>query len=368
LRVLHVHSGNLYGGVETFLVSLARFRALAPSMEMSCALTADAHVARELRNEGVQVSVLGDARLSQPLSMWRARRALASVVDRERPAVVVCHQAWPLVMFGSVVRAAGRPLALWVHMAANDHWLNRLAWRVRPDTVICNSHFTASTLPRLAARVEVAYAPVAAESSPARNGVGCTPDSIPESGHKTVIIQISRMEPLKGHAVLLDALGRLRHRAGWVCWIVGGAQRPYEEQYQTSLRARAADLDLGDRVKFLGHRSDVHELLRHADICCQPNIEAEAFGLTLVEALAAGVPVVASALGGAREIVEPSCGILVPPGDAAALASELERLLDADAARAQLRANGPSRAKTLCDPATQMPKIAEILERAASRQ
>jgi glycosyltransferase involved in cell wall biosynthesis len=195
-----------------------------------------------------------------------------------------------------------------------------------------------------------------------------TPDPISEAAHKSVIIQISRMEPLKGHAVLLEALGRLRHRAGWVCWIVGGAQRPHEEQYQTSLRARVAHLDLGDRVKFLGHRSDVHELLRHADVCCQPNVEAEAFGLTLVEALAAGVPVIASALGGAREIVDASCGVLVPPGDPAGLASELERLLDADAARAQLGANGPARAKALCDPATQMPKIAAILEQAASRQ
>jgi glycosyltransferase involved in cell wall biosynthesis len=377
LRILHVHSGNLHGGVESFLVSLARFRALAPSMDMSCALTSDAQIARELRREGVEVSVLGDARLSRPLSVWRARRALAAVVDRERPEVVVCHQAWPLVLFGRVAKAARVPVVLWVHMAANGHWLNRLAWRVGPDSVICNSHFTASTLPRIRTRVDVAYAPVATKSSATQNGVGCNfrgmpteiaPDPISNEHNKTVIIQISRMEPLKGHGVLLDALGHLRDHLGWVCWMVGGAQRPHEEQYQASLRARAADLEIGDRVKFLGHRSDVHDLLRHADICCQPNVEADAFGLTLVEALAAGVPVVTSALGGALEIVDRSCGLLVPPRDAVALASQLERLIDDDATRKQLGANGPSRAKALCDPATQMPKIAEILRQAASRQ
>ena len=77
MRVLHVHSGNLYGGVETFLLSLARFRALAPSMEMSVALTSDDRIAADLRNAGVPVTILGDARISRPLTVARARRALA---------------------------------------------------------------------------------------------------------------------------------------------------------------------------------------------------------------------------------------------------------------------------------------------------
>jgi glycosyltransferase involved in cell wall biosynthesis len=357
VRVLHVHSGNLYGGVETFLLSLARFRALAPSMDMSVALTSDGRIAGELRAAGVSVAILGDTRISRPFSVRRARRALAMVLESSRPDVLVCHQAWPLALFGPVARRHSVALVLWMHMAASRHWLDRLAWRVRPGTVVCNSRFTASTLPKSSARVEVVYAPIGS-STPLQH-------TAPSNGH-TVIIQVSRMEPLKGHAVLLDALGKMRDRAGWICRLAGGAQRAHEEEYMASLRARAAALGIADRVEFLGDRSDVQCLLAGADIYCQPNIEPEAFGISLVEAMAAGLPVVTSALGGATEIVDDTCGVLVAPRDSSTLASELSALLDDRDRRERLGARGPARARTLCDPASQMPRIAEILQQAAA--
>jgi glycosyltransferase involved in cell wall biosynthesis len=175
------------------------------------------------------------------------------------------------------------------------------------------------------------------------------------------------MEPLKGHTILIEALGLLRDRAGWSCRLAGGAQRPHEARYMESLRARAATLGIADRVEFLGERSDVPQLLAAADIYCQPNIEPDAFGLSMIEALTAGLPVVTSALGGAREIVDDTCGVLVVPHDPNALASELSSLLDDPDRRKQLGANGPARARALCDPSVQMPRIAEILQRAAAQ-
>ena len=356
MRVLHVHSGNLYGGVETFLLSLARLRLLAPSMDMSVALTSDARIAAELRAAGVPVSILGEARLSRPLVTARARRVLDSLIASHRPDVVVCHQAWPLALFGSLIKRHAVPLVLWMHMAAGRHWLDRMAWRIRPVMVVCNSHFTASTLPAMDARVEVVYAPVAPDRSAVRAN--------PVNG-KAVIIQVSRMEPLKGHAVLLDALAQLRERADWTCRVAGGAQRPHEAQYMDALRAHAAAGGIADRVEFLGDRSDVGALLAASDIYCQPNIAPDAFGLSLIEALAAGLPVVTSALGGANEIVDETCGVLVAPRDAVTLASELAGLLEDRSRRLRLGANGPARARALCDPAVQMPRIARILEMAA---
>ncbi len=361
MRVLHVHSGNLYGGVETFLLSLARFKALAPKMDMSVALTSDGRIAAELRDAGVPVAILGEARISRPFSVRRARRALASVLRTQRPDVVVCHQAWPLALFGPVAKRHAIAPVLWMHMAAGRHWLDRLAWRVAPGTVVCNSHFTASTLPASKARVEVVYAPV--EANAAR-----VPRTTASDNGRVVIIQVSRMEPLKGHAVLLDALAQLRDREGWTCRLAGGAQRPHEAQYMQSLRAQAAALGIADRVEFLGDRSDIPGLLACADIYCQPNIEPDAFGLSLIEALAAGLPVVTSALGGAKEIVDETCGVLVAPRDAAALASQLSGLLENRGHRERLGANGPQRARALCDPAAQMPRIAEILQRAAAHE
>jgi glycosyltransferase involved in cell wall biosynthesis len=368
----------LYGGVETFLLSLARFREIAPSMDMSVALTSDGRIAADLRNAGVPVTILGETRISRPLTVWRARRALASLVQSQRPDVIVCHQAWPLAIFGPVAKRRSIALVLWMHMAAGRHWLDRLAWRVSPGTVVCNSRFTASTLPTSNACIEVAYAPVDAGVARApshgdtvrlqadRRATDLGSVRLQADRGAVIIIQVSRMEPLKGHAVLLEALAQLRDHPGWTCRLAGGAQRSHEADYMQSLRAQAAALGIADRVEFLGDRSDIPSLLAGSDIYCQPNIEPDAFGISLIEAMAAGLPVVTSALGGAKEIVDETCGVLVAPRDSAGLASALTALLVNSSRRERLGANGPARARALCDPATQMPRIAAILQKAAA--
>jgi glycosyltransferase involved in cell wall biosynthesis len=329
-------------------------------MDMSVALTSNGRIADELRATGVAVAILGETRISRPLTMWRARRELRSVIRAQRPDVIVCHQPWPLAIFGPVAKRASVPLVVWMHMIAGRFWLDRLAWRVKPATVMCNSRFVASTLPSSDARIEVVYYPI-----DVRKGEDGDPKREGGANGDLVIIQVSRMEALKGHSVLIEALGRLRDRSGWTCWLAGGAQRPPEEQYLQSLRAQAAALGIADRIKFLGQRSDVNMLLAGADVYCQPNAEPEAFGISLIEALAAGLPVVTSAIGGATEIIDDTCGILVKPRDPMALASELSALLDDEHRRARLGSRGPARARALCDPAIRMPEIASILQRAA---
>jgi glycosyltransferase involved in cell wall biosynthesis len=118
---------------------------------------------------------------------------------------------------------------------------------------------------------------------------------------------------------------------------------------------------LGDRVRILGERRDVPRLLRGADILCQPNLEAESFGIVFIEALMASVPVVTSDLGGAREIVTPDCGLLLPPGDVAGLRATLQQLIDEPARRSRLGAAGPPRARSLTDPATQIAALERVL-------
>ena len=69
-------------------------------------------------------------------------------------------------------------------------------------------------------------------------------------------------------------------------------------------------------MRFLGQREDVPRLMAAADVFCQPNTGPEPFGIVLVEALYAGLPVVTSGFGGAAEIVDQTCGVLTAPGDA----------------------------------------------------
>lgn len=368
MRALHVHSGNLYGGVETFLITMARCRHLAPSMEMSVALCFEGRLAEELRAERVPTPMLGEARLRRPDTVWRARRALEAVLQRGRYDVVVCHQAWPLAVFGPAVKAAALPLVSWVHMdQSGRHWLERLASRVHPDLIICNSRFTASGLPAHKTRVEWIHYP----AMPIDRGVlkprADVRKELQTDPNDAVIIQVSRMERLKGQAVCIDALALLRDRPNWTCWQVGGAQRDAETRYLDSLQGAAERLGVLNRIRFVGQRSDVPDLLAAADIFCQPNLQPDAFGLSFIEALSARLPVVTSNIGGALEIIDDTCGILTSPGDAHALAAALMLLLDDRSERERLGNSGPGRAHALCDPLTQMTRIAETLETVSCR-
>jgi glycosyltransferase involved in cell wall biosynthesis len=121
------------------------------------------------------------------------------------------------------------------------------------------------------------------------------------------------------------------------------------------LRERAEDRGIADRVRFIGERSDVRRLLAAADVHCQANLRP--FGIALVEALAVGLPVVTVAMGGAVEIVDESCGLLISPRDPYALASALRQLVCDPVLRARLAAAAAARARHVSDPTAQMRRL-----------
>ena len=168
----------------------------------------------------------------------------------------------------------------------------------------------------------------------------------------TVILMASRFEEWKGHPTLLEAASALR--GDWSIWMAGGVQQEREQPLARELREAVRTRGLDDRVRLLGERRDVPRLLRGADIFCQPNLRAEPFGITFVEALYAGVPVVTTNLGGAREIVTAECGVLLPAADVPALRAALQELADNPERRTQLGSAGPARARAISDPRSQI--------------
>jgi glycosyltransferase involved in cell wall biosynthesis len=358
----------MYGGVETFLTTLQREASVAPGMSSEFAVCFDGRLRSELEALGGIVHRLPSARFSRPHTVLGGRHALAGLLKRESYDVVVCHQPWTCVAFASVTRAAGLPVVLWVHMATDGrHWLERLCRVARPDLAICNSRFTAGRtatwLPRTS--IEVVYCPVSTshfvhgseERASLRRSLHTPADNV-------VVAQVSRLEAFKGQHLLLRALSALDNLPRWTCWIVGGAQRPAELDYLRRLQALVRDRGIADRVRFTGERDDVHRLLSAADIYCQPNTEPEGFGLTFLEAMCAGLPVVTSGIGGACEIVNGSCGKLTTPGDSESVATALRCLIvDADL-RARLAADARKRPAELCEPSLQIPRIQALLNAA----
>jgi glycosyltransferase involved in cell wall biosynthesis len=109
------------------------------------------------------------------------------------------------------------------------------------------------------------------------------------------------------------------------------------EEFHDRLVARIAELGLSDTVRLLGWVDDVPALLARTAVFVNPATRPEPFGLAWVEAMGAGVACIATNLGGPAEIIRPDeTGLLVPPGDAGALADAIEQLLTDPARRAKL--------------------------------
>jgi phosphatidylinositol alpha-mannosyltransferase len=170
------------------------------------------------------------------------------------------------------------------------------------------------------------------------NGVETTTirAAVPHPRTRPAVFFLGRHEQRKGLAVLLDALQRLDGDVD--CWVAG-------EGPDT---ARLTAAHAGDeRIRWLGRLSEEEKLsrLRGASVFCAPSLHGESFGVVLVEAMAAGTPVVASALDGYRNVATDEVdALLVPPGDADALATALRRVIDDQALASRLVAAGTQRA------------------------
>jgi glycosyltransferase involved in cell wall biosynthesis len=166
------------------------------------------------------------------------------------------------------------------------------------------------------------------------------PEPAPETDAPPIVGINAAITPWKGHRVFLEAMARLPDATAEV---MGGAF-PKDRAYEQELRARAAEPDLAGRVRFLGHVADPATVMRRWTVAVNASVEPEAGPLSVLEAMALGLAVVATDHGGAHEILAPGgCGTLVPPGDAAALAAGIRGLLDDPAARAATGASGRAR-------------------------
>jgi glycosyltransferase involved in cell wall biosynthesis len=380
MKVLHVYAGNLFGGVETLLVTLARERQLEPKMEAQFAICFEGRLATELVSTGVKVHQLGAVKLRNPVSVLRARARLKQVIRHNQIDLVICHACWPQVIFGGTVKQMGKPLVFWCHdTPTGQSLIEKLAKFVQPDLTIANSQYTQQHLHRLYPNTpdRVIYCPVSpiqidcphTVRAQIRAELGTDIDT-------TVIIQVSRMERWKGHSLTIAALGEIQDLPNWEYWIVGGIQREHERDYWAELQQQVARLGFVDadperrllgqtlhpqRIRFLGERQDVPDLLNAADVFCQPNLTPEPFGIVFIEALSAGLPIVTVAMGGGGEIVNSACGYAVAPGNVSEISQALRELVQNPAKRQQFRAAAIDRAKELCDPQQQIGAIDRVM-------
>ncbi|MCU1346965.1 MAG: pimA, partial [Acidimicrobiia bacterium] len=157
----------------------------------------------------------------------------------------------------------------------------------------------------------------------------------PSASDGPAVFFLGRHEPRKGLRTLLEAMAFLPEDVA--LWI--GSDGPETEE----LRAEFPD----PRFQWLGRLTDLEkaERMRGASVACFPSLRGESFGVVLLEAMAAGVPVVASDLPGYRNVARPDNeALMVPPGDPTSLAAALKRVLEDPSLAASLRSAGDARA------------------------
>ncbi|MDB5477738.1 MAG: glycosyl transferase [Alphaproteobacteria bacterium] len=158
---------------------------------------------------------------------------------------------------------------------------------------------------------------------------------VPEDKH--LILMPSRLTRIKGHHILIEALAKL-NRDDYFCIICGAT--PDREHYQEELHHFIAQHGLKEKIRIVGICSDMPAALRLAQLVVAPSLVPEGFGRIPVEAQAMGTPVVASAIGGHKEVViDGETGFLVPPDDADAMAAAMNKALDMNPAERQMMGN-----------------------------
>ncbi len=331
LNVLLVESGRAVGGTERVVWELATRLAperFAVRVWLSPVPALD-EFAAALEARGIPVE-----RVAEVDSRWDWKGMLGTwnALRRVRPDVLHVHHVWPAAdrYLAMLARAAGvRHLVVTEHIVGESHSDGQRALKRaelgRADAVTAVCGAVAETLVRdygiERARVRVvpngADLPDEAAEAPVAKAWR---ERFGASLIRPLWVVAGRLEEQKGHAVLLDALAEVRKRGLDFTLAVAG-----EGSLKTTLEQRAEQLGIGPRVRFLGALDDVGPLLAAADAVVLPS-HWEGLPLVLLEAMVRSRPIVATAVGGVPEVIEDGThGALVAPGDALALADELER-------------------------------------------
>jgi glycosyltransferase involved in cell wall biosynthesis len=281
-----------------------------------------------------------------------AARTLARLLtDEVRPDLVVTKGMFPHFYGALAARRCGVPCLWHAEDFISERWLGLFrrcfgaAARRLPTAVAVIGEPIAEQLPDdVRGRVRVihngadtgAFRP-GADGTAVRGELGIPADAL-------VVGHVARLTPWKGQRHLLEALARLAQDVPRARLLLVGSPVFDSDSYEKSLRARATELGLGERVVFAGYRRDVSRVLATMDVLAYPSVEKDNCPLSLLEAMATGLPVVAFDIPGVRLVLDgPEAGLLVPVEDHAALAEALRRLLTEEGLRGRLGAGARRR-------------------------
>ena len=308
------------------------------------------------------------------MDWWAGVQTLSRLAKRTPARLMYANTVRSMFYALPAARLARLPLVWHFH----DFWLSesrpRRLWADRllkqllcaaATRVIANSHATAAHLPSgcnpvvVHNAIDIAAFDPTLDGTPFRARYGI-PAGVPVAG------MVGRLRPWKGQARFLRAMARVAEALPEARFLIaGGAIFGVQDDYEAELHRLAAELGLAGRVVFTGHLDDVRPALAALDVFVHPG-DPEPFGLVNLEAMAMRKPVVAFAHGALPEIVvKGKTGLLVPPGDEAALAEAVIGLLRKPQRARELGAEGRARAARCFSVERMISQIEQVLAEVA---
>lgn len=263
------------------------------------------------------------------LRFWPSVYAIARAVKAFNADLIHVNTAYNL-QGGIAARLAGRPLVWHVRELADDSFPGRLVLK---------------TVARLATRAVAISSAVAQTLGACKDRLRVITDAVELDAYKTLpddsavrrdlnldgpaVSCVGRIEPWKGQHVLIEAAPAILEAKPDARILIVGGPAVNKPEYLENLKRRAAELGIAPNVVFTGIRKDIPQVLAASDILVLPSVTPEPFGRTVIEAMAAATPVVATAAGGPLDtVLDGETGFLVPPQDPGPLARKVSWLFD----------------------------------------
>jgi glycosyltransferase involved in cell wall biosynthesis len=352
-RVLFVDQSGELGGAEFSLLDIVRSRACQDKV----VVFEDGPFVQQLQEAEADVEVLPlrtkvsrDAGFTQLMAAgttaWRASQRLARMATSFD--IIYANTQKAAVIGAIAARSSRRPMIWHLRDILTSQHFSRLmrASVVRltnfvATQIIANSEATATAYRSAGGRVPVTVIHNGIDDQPFENALQRKSQlrlkyrSELAAENAPVVAVFGRFSPWKGQHLAIEAIARIPHVH---LWCVGNALFG-EDEYAQSLHELARQLDVSDRVRFLGFRADVAELMQATDAVLHTSTSPEPFGRVIVEGMLSRRPVIASDAGGAREILShEENGLLYSMGSVDSLTEAIVRIL-ADLAESELMAS-----------------------------
>ena len=266
------------------------------------------------------------------LILFLSGLSLYILIRKKKPDIVHANQMLISIAAGFACKLGKVPCVWHIRENPADHIPGTVIktfgifGAILSDRIMVNSQYTANIFRNTSLYDKIVVVPIGIENTD-NHIINGSEDSKEKDSRSTKVISIfGRIIPMKGHEILIESIKILKEKQlVYKLQILGHFDK--NDPYYLSLLSSIEDLGLTSEVKFCGFKSDIGPILYSSDIIVSSSIESETFGRTIIEAMAARKPVVATRVGAHPEIIEDGVtGFLVEPGNPVQLADRIELL------------------------------------------